>query len=112
MFHSTSSKAPNIPLSVSTWKAFKHRIGRDPFNDWVLILFLAVVLVIVSVIVSVNLYFNVQEKINGNSVDQDSFQASIIKPDSLTKLLSDFNDRAKKYSSLLQGYVGPRDPSL
>ena len=112
MFHSTSSQASNIPPSVSAWKAFKHRIGRDPLNDWMLILFLSVVLIIISVIVSINLYFSAQGRIDDSSANQDAFQVSIIKPDSFTKVLSDFSDRAKKYAGILHGYTGPRDPSM
>ncbi len=110
MFHPTSSQAPTIPSSVSSWKSFGHRIGRDPFTDWATVIATSVVLIIVSVVVGINIYFSVEATLN--QVPDDQFQAAIVKPDVFKQVLTSFDERAQKYSTILHGYNGPRDPSM
>ena len=110
MFHPTSSRSPTIPSSVSSWKSYSHRIGGDPFTDWATIIATSVILVIVSVVVGVNMYFNVEMTLD--QVPEDQFEVAIVKQEVFTQVLADFNDRAQKYSTILHGYTGPRDPSI
>ena len=112
-FHPTSPQAPQIPASVSRVQVAKHKMGTDPFHDWVLILTFSLILIVASIATGIYMYIGVERSLdNATKAQQQSILSPIADPKLFTSVIRGFDDRLKKHAGALREYSGPRDPSL
>ena len=100
-------RTPNLSFA----KAVKE-IGRDAYVDWIIILFLSVIIGVVLVSGGVYLYYAVTKgSIHGSDIPETSAPKSFNKDD-LYQITSSFSARENVSSQIKKGSAGISDPSL
>jgi len=88
-----------------------HRLGRDPYIDWVIIVNLFVIITAVLIFVSFVVYRDMKTQLGKAPVDTGSRLVPIDEK-ALQSVLGDFVSREKERSAIRQGYSGAGDPSF
>ncbi len=100
-------KTPNISLLDSV-----REIARNPFVDWILILFISSVIAVILIVGGINLYTRV---VSGDIQSTDnSFNSSarVFNKKDLIDIIDQFNNKKNLQEQTKKGYSGPSDPSL
>lgn len=97
---------PNLSVVESM-----HEIGRNPFVDWILILFISCVIAILLVLGGISLYGRV---VSGDIQSPDVTNSSTIKVfnvNDLSDIIGRFDAKKDLELQARRGYSGPSDPS-
>lgn len=106
------NKNPNQKNNLVSRRPFFKRMGRDVHVDWSL----SVIFTVIAMIVLVVMGFLLSNSFNDNL--NAEMKTLIVKDNSandnmaLDKILDKYDKKAEKRESLIQNYIGPKDPSI
>jgi hypothetical protein len=94
-------------------KDILHKIGNDPFVDWVVIFSSSILLAVIFIIIGICVYINGASALSSApaTISANS-SASSFDVQKLNRIVGAFDARANERVLLEKAYVGPQDPSL
>ena len=87
-----------------------HQLGQDPSMDWPFMLIGSVVFGLLLIIIGILAYTGINFHISNASNPSQNNDA--VKARIFDKVLNDFGSRSSEYSSAVNSYSGPGDPSI
>jgi len=89
-----------------------HRIGRDSFVDWAIILGIAFVISLVLISVGILAYMGVERELSAGTAAFPPPASRSFDAVTMDMVLGAFDERAAMNASTIRSYRGPGDPSL
>jgi hypothetical protein len=93
-------------------ESLAHKISRDPYLDWLLILTTTLLVALGLVIAGLYVYLDTEARLSSALPPSARTIKMAIDIDALQQVLNRFDDRAAERAALIKGYSAPEDPSL
>jgi hypothetical protein len=93
-------------------ESLAHKISRDPYLDWLLILTSALLVALGLVVAGLYMYLDIEARLSSALPPSARTAKMAIDINALQQVLNKFDDRAAERAALIKGYNAPKDPSL
>lgn len=101
---------PKKPLKIRGGTI--HRIGRDSYFDWAIMVSIASIITLVLVVIGAYIFINIEDRLSSASTLNTAKKPETINEETLNRIIEQFSARAAERVVLLKGYGGFGDPSL